>query len=184
MTSKNGAALEQKHIDVLREHLPYELNMLDEALLAWTSFQKPRTMAQWFAQMSAIEMFWVKTRTLHEFFTRNAQAEGRTACANDFTAQPIQYDFGELGNRVDEINTQISHLNYYRPVGDATEKLDYYFALRAKGAIDRAVARFQDNLRPEVAKHWKSRGPITIKVPDSTPGASAEFSSYTGPAPR
>lgn len=36
-------ALEQKHIDVLREHLPYELNMLDEALLAWTSSQTPRS---------------------------------------------------------------------------------------------------------------------------------------------
>jgi len=32
--------LEQKYIDVLPEHLPLELNMSDEALLAWTSCQK------------------------------------------------------------------------------------------------------------------------------------------------
>jgi hypothetical protein len=122
-------ALEQKHIDVLREHLPYELEMLHEAMLAWASS------TDWFRQMSAIEVFWVKARTLHEFFTRDAQAEGRTACANDFTTQQIRYDFKELGNRVDDINTQITHLNYYRPLGDATEKLDYHFAGARRGPL-------------------------------------------------
>lgn len=133
--------------------------------------------------MSAIEIFWVKARTLHEFFARDAQAEGRTACANDFTAQPIQYDFKELVNRLDDINTQISHLNYYRPAGNSTDKLDYHFALRTKGAIDRAVSKFQEkeNLRGEAAEHWERRSPKMINVPDATPGASAEYSSFTGP---
>src|SRR5262245_27276661 len=87
-------ALEQKHIDVLQEHLPYELNMLDQALLAWRIFPRPRDRAEWFAQMSAIEMFWVRARTLHEFFTRDYGPDSRTACANHFTAQPIDYDLG------------------------------------------------------------------------------------------
>src|SRR5690349_4588111 len=60
-------ALEQKHVEVLREHLPYELNMLDHAASAWRIFQRPRDRAEGFAQMSAIEMFWVRARTLHEF---------------------------------------------------------------------------------------------------------------------
>jgi hypothetical protein len=150
-------ALEQKHIDVLREHLPYELNMLDQALLAWKSSQEPHSMAEWFAQMSAIEMFWVKARTLREFFVRTAHTEGRTACANDFTTEPIQYDFHELSSRLDDINTQISHLNYFRPLGNATEKLDWHFACRTKGAIDRAVSLFQKNLTPEAEGHWKRR---------------------------
>jgi len=97
-------AVEQKHIDVLREHLPYELSMLDQALAAWRIFQKPRDLAEWFTQMSAIEMFWVRPRTLHEFFTKDYGSDSRTACANHFTAQPVDYDLRELGNRLCDIN--------------------------------------------------------------------------------
>ena len=82
---------------------------------------------------------------------------------------------------------QISHLNYYRPVGDATEKLDYQFACRTKGAIDRAVSTFQEkeNLRREAAEHWEMpRSENDKNVPAATPGASAEFSSFTGPPAR
>jgi hypothetical protein len=93
--------IEQKNIDVLEEHLPYELDMLEEALRAWATSSKSagESSSTWFTRMSAIEAFWVHARTLHEFFTRSANTEGRTACANDFTEKQMDFDFEELGKK-------------------------------------------------------------------------------------
>jgi hypothetical protein len=180
--------VEQRHVDVLEEHLPYELDMLEVALIAWGNLKQEQNESRdaWFSRMSAIEAFWVHARTIYEFFTRSTNAEGRTACANDFTLKQIAYDLGELGSKVDDIHTQIVHLNYNRPRGEAPEKLDYYFAARSKNAIDRAVSLFQKNLKPDAQKHWNARTRMTIATPDGPRSPSSQYSafSYTGPKDR
>ncbi|MGA8155123.1 MAG: hypothetical protein WB822_02700 [Rhodoplanes sp.] len=144
--------LEQEHKDVLEEHLPYELDMLEEALSRWGSLPKE---PDFFRRNSTIETFWVHARNIHEFF-QNKQTNGRTAAANKFTTKSIYYEFKEFGNKIQNIHDQIAHLNYSRP-RTAEQKLDLAFARRVKEAIDRAVGNFQANLRPEATRYWRTR---------------------------
>jgi hypothetical protein len=97
----------------------------------------------------------------------------------------MDFVFEELGKKIGDINDQFSHLNYNRPRGDDPEKLDYYLASRAKDAIDRAVARFQKNLKTEANRHWKQREPTRIEFPSVSPEPSSQFTSlsYTGHKP-
>jgi len=167
---------------MLKEHLPYELNMLEQALLAWSRHEhmEDESPEYWFARMSAIEAFWTQARNIREFFTLSGD-EGRTARAKDFTVKPMDYDFEELGNNINRLHAQISHLNYDRPAGEAPgempgKKLDYDFARRVKDAVDRAVAQFQQNLTPAAIQHWEIRTPTAIPhPPGAPPGPSSHF---------
>ena len=76
-------ALSQEHIAILKEHLPYEIDMLEEALIAWSAnpSRAGETKQQWFRGMSALEAFWVHARNLAEFF-EDRKGESRTAAAS------------------------------------------------------------------------------------------------------
>src|SRR4051812_15785969 len=98
--------IETRHYDMLVEHLPYEIDMLRAAYAFLTCAERPKvkeaikenTALVTFISNATIEAFWVHARSLLEFFRREAQAEGRTASANDFTNGPLHYDlpFGNL----------------------------------------------------------------------------------------
>jgi hypothetical protein len=177
--------LSQDQIDVLEEHLPYELNALEAGLAAWaSSASDDRDRQYWFRRISAIEAFWVHARILHEFFTKT---EVRAASANHFTKSRRDYEIPD----VDKVQQQIVHLNYGRPRGDHQDKLDYWFAQRFLGSVDRAVQDFQRSLIEDAQKHWKMRDPLTVSVPPSSPQATNDVqdssskwrAGTTGPAP-
>lgn len=174
--------LNQDDIAILEEHLPYELDMLVEALASWGSLpaRADESRSDWFRRMSAIEVFWVHARNLEEFF-EDRQAEGRTAAASHFlSGAELKYNMSEVTKLVKKVQDQIVHLNYDRP-RESLEKLSYYEAERVKGHIDRAVNQFQIQLSHDARKHWKHREPVSIPVPNASPQPSSQFGAF-GPS--
>jgi hypothetical protein len=141
------------------------LDALEEGLSAWGywgSKAPPQTRPEWFARIAPIEAFWVHARILQEFFTK---IEVRASSAAHFTKIENHYEIPD----VEKIQQQIVHLNYGRPRGLDREKLDYWFAERFVGCVDRAVLKFQADLIDDAKKYWKMRSVITINTPLITP---------------
>jgi hypothetical protein len=166
----------RERIAILEEHLPYELDALDEALIAWRDIPKRdnETKQQWFRRMSAIEAFWVHARNLEEFF-EDRQGDSRTAAASHFSTTRFICSTSEVTKLVEKVQDQVVHLNYDRATSSG-QKLNYYEALRTKGHIDRAIQQFQEQLTDEARRHWKPRQPQTLSFPDTPPTTSNHFS--------
>jgi hypothetical protein len=165
MVMNSEQTLTQEQIDVLEEHLPYELDALEETLSAWGnsgSKAPPATRLEWFARIAPIEALWVHARLLQEFFTKTEQ---RAAYANHFTRNANSYEIPD----VEKIQQQIVHLNYGRPRGLDPEKLDYWFADRFVRCVDRAVLKFQADLIDDAKRYWRMRESIVINTPSMTP---------------
>jgi hypothetical protein len=103
------------------EHLPYELEMFDEAakfLMSdeFAKLDRDKNKDDWFRANAAIEAFWTHARTLQEFFTQPKNPEplqhAHHASAQDFA--PDYWHDLELGAVIDKIHAQVSHLNYGR----------------------------------------------------------------------
>lgn len=160
--------LEQKHYDMLVEHLPYEIDMMRVAYayLRSTDRAKSReaigenTGLVTFLNNAAIEAFWIHARNLLEFFGRESQAEGRTACAQDFTHSSLTYDL-PFDNLKELINEQICHLQYKR-YRDPLDKIDGFTMQRVMEAIDRAIALFEVTLKQDFAELWSARPKIQV----------------------
>jgi hypothetical protein len=126
----------------------------------------------------AVECFWTHARNLIEFFRRprNPDTSG-TAAASDFTADRFKMNF-DSKMLEDEINQQITHLQYGRPV-DAEQKLNTTRMHYIKNAIDSFVRRFIGAL--ELEKDWKGvfgpREPLTIEFSDAAISATNVVSS-------
>lgn len=118
---------------VLKEHLPYELDMLEAAFtfLHSPDYVKSRT---WFCKNAAIETFWLHARNLIEFLTQPASDGEGTVSARDFATgfHPVTIMKGMDGL----INLGITHLQYGRK-SEQEEKLSGYDMLRVKQHIDR-----------------------------------------------
>lgn len=159
---------EQKHYDMLVEHVPYEIDMMRAAYAYLRSNDRIRvrdtigdvTGLVTFLNNAAIEAFWVHTRNLLEFFRREAQAEGRTACAQDFTRTSQSYDL-PFGNLEDLINEQICHLQYNR-FREPFNKMRGFTMQRVMEAIDRAIELFEQNLKKDFEEIWTARPKIQV----------------------
>jgi hypothetical protein len=140
--------LEQKEIAVLEEHLPYELDMLEESLIAWSLLQgsqDDKNKQDWLRRMSVIEAFWVHARVLQEFFAKESAGS--------------------------KIQNCVVHLNYDRPRGDDPAKLTYWEAQRVKESFDRAVVLFESKLSDDAKRYWRKREPQRVNfsfVPRTT----------------
>lgn len=179
------AELDDAHYDMLVEHLPYEIDMLRrsfEFLAAngksdiAAAFPNDPIVAQ-YLHNAAAETFWIHARALLEFFRRKSQAEGRVACAQDFTKTYIEYDlpFGDLER---EINEQICHLQYKR-YRDPEKKLGGYSMERVKEALDRAVQLFEENLTEDAGELWSEPASARIKMSKSFSATNSIQSSST-----
>jgi hypothetical protein len=171
--------VEQKHYDMLVEHLPYEIAMLRNAyaFLKSVGHLKIREAIPenagiaTFINNTTVEAFWVHTRCLLEFFHRVSQSEGRTACAQDFTRVPLNYDL-PFGNLTDSINDQICHLHYAR-FRESSGKIDGHTMQRVKEALERAIVLFESNLRDDFAEIWTVRPDVNfISVQTHRPSAT------------
>jgi hypothetical protein len=123
---------------------------------------QPQSRSDWFSRIAPIEAFWVHARILQEFFT---QIEVRASSAAHFTKLENDYEIPD----VEKIQQQIVHLNYGRPRGLDKEKLDYWFAERFVGYVNRAILKFQADLIDDAKKYWRMRSVIVIKSPAITP---------------
>ena len=169
---------DQDQIDVLKEHLPYELDMLELAFILLP------LETDVFRRNSLLETFWLHARNLLEFFKKSKPKHARTAWANHFTQHPVEYDLKDFGDKIPMMHQQITHLSYDR-TREATKKLTFDLARDVKGAVDRAVQQFQNNLRPEAKAHWKERPVTQVEIPEVVPTPScyaqmwAPTSSYS-----
>jgi hypothetical protein len=142
---------------VFEEHLPYELDMFDEAAKfimskEFAKLDRKNNKNDWFRANAAIEAFWTHARTLQEFFNQPKNPEpmlgAHHASAKDF-ASDYWPDLG-LGTVVEKINNQVSHLNYGRE-SLPPEKLGHEMQY-VKAAIDKQVKRFQETIAAAATK--------------------------------
>jgi hypothetical protein len=143
----------RKH-QLFKEHLPYELTMLDAATHFLSSdVSDDRSRLGWFRRQSAIEAFWMHARLLEEFFTQpaNRDGSGHHASAKDFAPKfQSQLKFARLVE--EKINPQIVHINYYRE-SDTLKKLGSQI-IWVKEQIDKDVTNFVNALMgPKIKQH-------------------------------
>jgi hypothetical protein len=157
--------------NILREHLPYEIDLLEQCIETWTqsapaSEREPKK--DWAKRMMPINGFWLHARNLIEFFRTSAN-DSRTAAANHFTTEPLYYEMPSE-EMLQKIHAQIAHLNYDR----ITEfgKLTFFDAMRIKDQIDRAVAKFQNHLRADAETFWEKRTPSAVQFDHRLPPQS------------
>lgn len=144
---------------LLREHLPYELDMLEwaYAFLHADRFAMHRLDAG--ARNAAIECFWTHARNLYEFMTRKGKKSAQgVASASDFVEAPFHPDLPF--DQIDEkMNIQIAHLQYDRPPSN-DGKLGGYEMGRFKEALSRAIKLFESKMTQDARGIWKIRQPI------------------------
>jgi hypothetical protein len=108
-----GGALEMlpAHRQMLMEHLPHELQMLEWSYAALYDDQLSSFRDHMLIGNLAIESFWLHARNLAEFFRypRNGTEEG-VASASDFVRSQRFDPQIDLQQLIDEINVQIAHL--------------------------------------------------------------------------
>jgi hypothetical protein len=166
-------------IEILKEHLPYELDMLDTAVAYLQSAESSSSeesldRATRFRRNAAIEAFWTHARNLVEFLTREKSGDltVSSASAKDFAEkfhptakmEPIQK----------KINEQVTHFGFCRK-SSQDEKLGGDDMNWVKPAIDSEIKRFETLLDPECRAYWVKRGPVV--KPLVIDGRTASFSS-------
>jgi hypothetical protein len=149
------------HKNILREHLPYEIDLLEQCIEAWrksTPASRGEPKEVWAKREMPINGFWLHARNLIEFFETSA-TDHQAAAADHFTTKHHYYEMPSKETK-QKIHAQIAHLNYDR----VTEfgKLTFDDALRIKSQIDRAVAEFQDDLTAEAQALWEKRASIKV----------------------
>lgn len=109
--------MEDRKKQLFDEHLPYELEMFEEAARFLMSdecakLDRENNKDDWFRANAAVEAFWTHARTLKEFFTQRKNPEpvqdAHHASAQDFA--PDYWNDLELNAVIDKINAQVSHL--------------------------------------------------------------------------
>ncbi|MGE0036768.1 MAG: hypothetical protein AB7S93_14110 [Xanthobacteraceae bacterium] len=152
--------MERAEIDLLKEHLPYELDMLDNAVCFMNSpeFAKlgeSSDKLDQFKKNAAIESFWTHARNLIEFLSRDKSPDLNvsSASARDF-AEGYRSNL-DLESVSKKINEQVSHLGYRR-VSLPPDKLSHEIHF-VKSGLDSAFRRFQEQLNPECQEHWEQR---------------------------
>lgn len=168
--------------NLLREHLPYEHDMLDQAFEFLTSGTHAEERVNWFKRNAAINEFWVHARNLIEFYDK---PKVHNASASAFTTEPLcpEFRLRKGGPAItnagmafsDLINEQVCHLKYER-VSVTDEKLGGYDLQRVKESIDRAMKKFQGMLTPEARAVWVDRIP-TLTLGPSVVEVSSAFST-------
>jgi hypothetical protein len=153
--ASEGNGREEK--EILEEHLPYELDMFEDAFLWLNADEYTEQRKENFLKNAAIESFWVHARNLIEFFAQPKNADaGGTVSAKDFTG--TYYPNLNMRTLDTEINEQICHLRYDREKSDL-QKLSGWDMLRVKQTIDREIKNFEQALTPESRAIWIARNP-------------------------
>jgi len=155
----------QVEIDMLNEHLPYELDMLEGAFVFLHHDKHAEDRKNVIVKNAMIEAFWTHARNLLEFLTR-APIGGPTgvAAACDFTGQERPtLMHAKVKPLLDEVNDQITHLRYERKTSPQ-EKLAGHRMPSVKAMIDSHIQRFEQNLQSKYKPFWSPRAPSAMVV--------------------
>lgn len=146
--------LQDDEIELLKVHLPYELDQLDYAFVVAGSEHKTRQEA--LHRMMAIDSFYMHSRNLIEFYERQSSKgeRSRTACARDFTSTEVL--FPSFRDYMSLINDQVTHLNFARGT-HANDPLDGKTISEIKVLLDKCLDLFQRNLSSDATVCWKNR---------------------------
>ena len=166
----------------LKEHLPYELDMLEGSFVRLYSTEFADQLKDTVIKNALIEAFWTHARNLVEYFMHSkGDRFSGVVSARDFTND--YFPDMKMKTLDQEINAQISHLTYDRKTIEH-EKLGGYQMLRVKQSIDRETKRFQELLKPEYRAIWVPRVPSEwIETPSimSATNTSTVAKSMAGP---
>jgi hypothetical protein len=163
---------------MLLEHLPYELEMLEWSYAALYDDRLAPFRDHMLISNLANESFWLHARNLLEFFKhpRNGSEVG-VASASDFVKSKkfdAQLDLQAL---IDDINVQISHLQYGRP-STVEQKLNSARMEHVRGAINSALRRFEADMTDEAKSIWGApRQALSITTTSQTVTACTVISS-------
>jgi hypothetical protein len=153
----------------IQHHLPYELWMMRESLLA--AKKGAPTQVQ---QNLQVEGFALHARNLIEFL-KNGGACGFNPA--DFTTDKFSVKRTFIRQTlVDMINSQISQLTSNR-TENQNEKFDEPHWLETADAIEKEFTRWTDNLNADWAKKWEQRDQM-----DETTGVMVSISGHFGGA--
>ena len=169
--------LNDKQEELLRVHLPYELDLLEYAFAVAAS--KAQGPEQSLHRLLAIDGFYLHARNLIEFYKGAvAKTEGRTAAAGRFTKGAVEYpSFAD----VDEvINDQVAHLNLDRGT-NAKLSLDGSTLTTIKTRLDQCLRLFQNGLTDDARACWKERSATVHIVVDESMASACTviYESYT-----
>ena len=152
---------EARKRELFTEHLPYELDMFEQAAFIMSPENKKLRpdLSDWFRRMSALEAFWIHARNFHEFLTRkDPSPDGEVTSASAKNFAPNFDSQLQLRTVIDEINAQVAHLNYKRERG-WPEKLGHEISV-VKAQIDADVRKLEDKLHADWRVLWKQRQPV------------------------
>jgi hypothetical protein len=146
-------------VAMLREHLCYELDMLEGAFIFLHDDSHAEARKNKIVRNAMVEAFWTHARNLLEFLAY-PKREGATgiASARNFTDQEFVHQLTMKESIDDEVNIQISHLQYERK-SSPQEKLGGYDMAWVKAAIDSHIKRFEKHLLPRYQPFWVTRTP-------------------------
>ena len=152
---------------IIKEHLPYELNMLEAA---FTFLHSPtyadRRRKDDVEKNMVIEVFWLHARNLIEFLAHRKTNDNKgVVSAEDFTTGRF-YPHMKMKEMDELINAEITHLTYERK-SSPEEKIGGYDMLRVKQTIDREIKRFEQALA-EYKSMWVPRVPSEWLEVDGT----------------
>ena len=161
----------------IKEHIPYELNMLEYAFASLEEADGREARNSCVPLRNAmIEAFWLHARNLVEFLNqprnKTGISEGGTISARDLTTDGFNPETN-LKEMYDRINNAITHLQYGRP-SQPERKLAGYEMARTKDTLDREIKNFERALLPKYQKVWKRREQkspwtiLTLQVLSST----------------
>jgi hypothetical protein len=172
--------MDQIKIAILTQHLPYELDMFDEATayLQSKEFEQSVNVTErgtaWFKKNAAIEVFWTHARNLIEFLIRTKSKSIDemmfAASARDF-AEEFRSEL-DADTLMGKINAQVSHLGFGRKTSPV-EKLGSIDMNWVKPAIDSEIKRFESLLNSDCRDYWVTRHPIALVTPQPTHTTSA-----------
>jgi hypothetical protein len=142
----------------LTQHLPYELDMLEETFVRLNSDKFSDQRKDVITKNAWIEAFWTHASNLVEFLNQPpGNGMSGTVSARDFTEK--FYPDTNMKVLDQKINAQVSHLTYERKMPLPNEKLGEYDMLRMKQTIDREIKRFEASMKPEYKALWRPRTP-------------------------
>jgi len=165
--------LDEDERDVIHEHLPYELYMLENSLKTWNDCV--RRGERGFERGLAFENFWLHARNLIDFFSK---PEGGSDVVASTFIKDKHLDFSLSGCALqdlrDRINEQICHLQRRR--GIIAKELTGTDAEHIFSRIRNAKEEFEHNLTCEARGLWNSPKSLEIKFDHEFYASACSFS--------
>ncbi len=166
-------------IDIIDEHLPYEIDMLRDTYSALAATPAPTGVCK----HALIKSFCVHARSLIAFFAKTPCRKG-DAVAGDFTAgfvERLDPCTEPLKSLWTKLNKQIFHLTKDRTILDSDKFDPGTDGTKILQEIERELLKFRNCLLPDF-KHFKCKT-SPLAVPLSGPPGPSSYSSSTVNSP-